>query len=76
MQTHTKSYNSSSKVALTVLEAHLKICRDLYSGNLLTEGVKQVTAVMYATSPEKVSKNTWMLVGRNHKVCIFSYIVK
>lgn len=42
------------KVALTVLEAHLKICRDLYSGNLLTEGVKQVTAVMYTTSPERM----------------------
>nr|XP_053655972.1 ectopic P granules protein 5 homolog isoform X2 [Cherax quadricarinatus] len=42
------------KVALTVLEAHIKICRDMYSGSLLTEGVKQVTSVMYSPSPEQM----------------------
>lgn len=43
------------QVALTVLEAHIKICRDMYSGSLLTEGVKQVTSVVYSPSPEQVS---------------------
>ncbi|XP_045603349.2 ectopic P granules protein 5 homolog isoform X1 [Procambarus clarkii] len=42
------------KVAITVLEAHIKICCDMYSGSLLTEGVKQVTSVMYSPSPEQV----------------------
>ncbi|XP_042206238.1 ectopic P granules protein 5 homolog, partial [Homarus americanus] len=53
------------KVALTVLEAHIKICRDLYSGSLLTEGVKQVTSVMYSPSPEQMFFNwSWELLIR------------
>ncbi|KAG7164519.1 Ectopic P granules protein 5-like 5, partial [Homarus americanus] len=52
-------------VALTVLEAHIKICRDLYSGSLLTEGVKQVTSVMYSPSPEQMFFNwSWELLIR------------
>ena len=51
------------QVALTVLEAHIKICRDMYSGNILTEGVKQVTAVMYTPAPEKVGGGSWVGVG-------------
>lgn len=49
-------FDFSMQVALTVLDAHLKICRDMYSRSLLTEGVKQVTSVMYSPSPEKVGK--------------------
>lgn len=42
------------QVALTVLEAHLKVSREMRQGSLLTEGVKQVTSVMYAPSAEQV----------------------
>ncbi|ROT60953.1 hypothetical protein C7M84_021366 [Penaeus vannamei] len=42
------------RVALTVLEAHLKVSREMRQGSLLTEGVKQVTSVMYAPSVEQV----------------------
>ncbi|XP_047502036.1 ectopic P granules protein 5 homolog [Penaeus chinensis] len=42
------------RVALTVLEAHLKVSREMRQGSLLTEGVKQVTSVMYAPSAEQV----------------------
>lgn len=42
------------QVALTVLEAHLKVSREMRQGSLLTEGVKQVTSVMYAPSVEQV----------------------
>ena len=53
------TYFQLLQVALTVLEAHIKICRDLYSGNLLTEGVKHVTAAMYTPAPEKVGETCW-----------------
>ena len=48
-------YVSCPQIALTVLEAHLKVSREMSQRSLLTEGVKQVTSVMYAPSPEQVS---------------------
>ncbi|KAK7082716.1 hypothetical protein SK128_026803 [Halocaridina rubra] len=42
------------RIALTVLEAHLKVSREMRQRSLLTEGVKQVTSVMYAPCPEQV----------------------
>ncbi|XP_068201303.1 ectopic P granules protein 5 homolog [Palaemon carinicauda] len=42
------------RVALTVLESYLKVSREMNQRSILTEGVKQVTSVMYAPSPEQV----------------------
>ncbi|KAK4327000.1 hypothetical protein Pmani_002518 [Petrolisthes manimaculis] len=59
------SHDLHRKVALTVLEAHTKICGDMYTRSLLTEGVKQVTSVMYAPPPEKVFDEwSWRMLSR------------
>lgn len=42
------------RVALTVLESYMKVSREMSQRSILTEGVKQVTSVMYAPSPERV----------------------
>ncbi|XP_076059738.1 ectopic P-granules autophagy protein 5 isoform X2 [Oratosquilla oratoria] len=53
------------RIALVIVEAHLKLCWDAGQGGLLSEGVKQVTAVMYAPSHQQVLSDwIWSMLGR------------
>ncbi|KAB7499056.1 hypothetical protein Anas_03116, partial [Armadillidium nasatum] len=55
------------RIALLIVDVSLKLNSKLGQGNLISEGVKQVTSVVYAPSPEQVLlKWSWSMLNQLH----------